>query len=182
MSRRGSAATAEAVAPAPPEATFDIVAPADPARFYPSFGPLPAVVAVHDRSGAWDAPGQTRRLELDDGSSVTEHLDRVERPRRISYHLDGFTGPFGRLVDHAEADWRFESVGDSATRIGWTYRYVARPGRGWIVAAIVRLFWAPYMRRVLPTLVEEVRRIRPRRAPATRTRRAGSTAPPRDPR
>ncbi|MBN9607478.1 MAG: SRPBCC family protein [Actinomycetales bacterium] len=159
MSSRGSSASAEAIAPAPPAATFAVVAPADPARFYPRFGPLPAVTAVPGWDGRWDAPGQTRRLELSDGSSVVEHLDVVEPETHVAYHLDSFTGLFGRLVERAEADWRFAPEASASTRIRWSYRYIARRGFGPIVAAIVRLFWAPYMRRVLPGLVAEVARV-----------------------
>ena len=42
------------------------------------------------------------------------------------------------------------------TRITWTYTFFGKPGRGWLVGLIVRLFWAPYMRRVLPAIIREV--------------------------
>lgn len=122
----------------------------DATRFYPGWGILPAVVEVRDATGAWDAAGQTRTLVLSDGGSVRETLRAVTFPD-FAYDLTRFTGLFGALVASARAEWRV--TGDrSASTIAWTYAFTARPGRGFLVAAIVRLAWAPYMRRVLPAI------------------------------
>jgi hypothetical protein len=153
-----SSARAEGFAPAKPDRTFAIVTPSDPTRFYPKYGPLPAVVAVRNQTGAWDAAGQSRTLVLSDGSTVVERLTVVEPPRRFAYRLSDFTGAFGNLVAFAEAEWDFDAsvVG---TRIRWTYSYHAQPKRGWIVRVIVRVFWARYMKKVLPGLIAEVDRV-----------------------
>lgn len=153
-----SSARAQGFAPANPDRTFAILTPSDPARFYPKYGPLPAVVAVHDQTGAWDAAGQTRTLELSDGSTVVERLTEVSPPRRFAYRLSDFTGTFGGLVAFAEAEWDFDAAAEG-TRIRWTYTFHAQPKRGWIVRLIVRMFWRPYMKRVLPGLIDEVRRV-----------------------
>jgi len=154
----GHSATVDAVAPADPAGTFDVVAPSDPSRFYPRFRVIPAVVAVTDQSGAWDAPGQTRTLHLSDGSTVIETTTDVERPGFFAYELTDFTKVFGPLVDHARAEWRFDPA-DGGTRITWTYTFFGRPGRGWIVGLIVRAAWAAYMARVIVGLVDEVRQV-----------------------
>jgi len=148
----------QAVAPADQGRTYEILTPSDPSRFYPSFRVIPAVGSVTDQSGPWDAVGQTRTLHLSDRSTVVETITDVERPDFFAYELTRFTRLFGRLVDHARAEWRFEPVG-AGTRIRWSYTFVGRPGRGWIVAMIVRLVWAAYMRRVIVGLVDEVRRV-----------------------
>ena len=153
-----STARAEGFAPAGPDRTFAIVTPSDPTRFYPKFGPLPAVVAVRDQTGAWDAPGQSRTLELSDGSTVVERLTVVDAPHRFSYRLSDFTGMFGSLVAFAEAEWDFDA-NVAGTRIRWNYSFHAQPKRGWVVRLIVRLFWAPYMKKVLPGLIAEVARV-----------------------
>ena len=147
----------QAVAPADPTRTFDVLTPSDPARFYPRFRVIPAVVAVTDQTGEWDAVGQTRTLHLSDGSSVVETTTDVDRPGFFAYELTDFTKVFGPLVDHARAEWRFEPA-EGGTRITWSYTFFGRPGRGWIVALIVRLAWTAYMRRVIVGLVDEVRR------------------------
>jgi len=157
-----STARAEGFAPASPDRTFAIITPADPSRFYPKFGPLPAVVSVRDQTGAWDAVGQSRMLVLSDGGSVVERLTVVDPPRRFAYRLSDFTGVFSTLVAFAETEWDFDAS-VAGTRIRWTYSFHAQPKRGWIVRLIVRLFWARYMKRVLPAFVAEVAREAPTR-------------------
>jgi hypothetical protein len=151
-----SSARAEGFAPAKPDRTFVIVTRSDPSRFYPRFGPIPATVRVDDQTGAWDAPGQSRRLTLADGGTLIERLEVVDAPRRFTYRLTDFTGFFGTLVAFAEAEWDFDAAVEG-TRIRWTYTFHAQPKRGWLVRLIVVLFWSRYMRRVLPALIDEVR-------------------------
>ncbi len=155
---RGHGARVQAIAPAGPARTFDLLTPSDPTRFYPRSGVIPAVVSVTDQTSAWDAVGQTRMLHLSDGSTVVETTTDVDRPGFFAYELTRFTKVFGPLVDHARAEWRFDAA-DGGTRITWSYTFFGRPGRGWIVALIVRLAWAGYMRRVIVGLVDEVRRV-----------------------
>ncbi len=154
----GHGAQVQAIAPADPTRTFDVLTPSDPVRFYPRFRVIPAVLSVSDQTGPWDAVGRTRTLHLSDGSSVVETTTDVERPGFFAYELTHFTKVFGPLVDHARAEWRFDPA-DGGTRISWSYTFVARPGRGWIVGLIVRLAWAAYMRRVIVGLVDEVRHV-----------------------
>ena len=153
-----STARAEGFAPAKPDRTFAIMTPSDPTRFYPKFGPIPAIVRVDDQTGAWDGVGQSRKLTLSDGGTVVERLKIVDVPRRFAYQLTDFTGFFGTLVAFADAEWDFDASVEG-TRIRWTYRFHAQPKRGWIVRLMVRLAWAPYMKRVLPGLIDEVRRV-----------------------
>jgi hypothetical protein len=111
---------------------------------------LPGVVEVRDQSGAWDAVGRSRTLVLSDGGTVTETL-RVVTPPLFAYDLSRFTGFFGRLVASGRSEWRVaEHAGGSS--IEWTYTFTAKPGWGFAVAAIMRLAWARYMRRVLPAI------------------------------
>ena len=153
-----SSAKVEGFAPAKPDRTFAIMTPSDPTRFYPKSGLIPAIVRVDDQTGAWDGVGQSRKLTLSDGGTVIERLKVVDAPRRFAYQLTDFTGFFGNLVAFADAEWDFDASVEG-TRIRWTYTYHAQPKRGWIVRLIVRLAWAPYMKRVLPGLIDEVRRV-----------------------
>ncbi|MEO5921685.1 MAG: SRPBCC family protein [Pseudolysinimonas sp.] len=153
-----STARAQGFAAARPDKTFAILTPGDPVRFYPKYGPLPAVVAVSNQTGAWDAVGQSRTLELSDGGTVVEHLTEVDAPRRFAYRLSDFTGMFGTLVAFAEAEWDFHASVEG-TRIRWTYAFHAQPKRGWVVRLIVQLFWARYMKKVLPGMIAEVEKV-----------------------
>jgi hypothetical protein len=76
----------------------------------------------------------------------------------LTYHLADFTGFFGNLVAFADAEWDFDAAVEG-TRVRWTYTFHAQPQRGWVVRMMVVLFWARYMRRVLPGLIDEVRRV-----------------------
>ncbi|MCU1411957.1 MAG: hypothetical protein JWR04_2664 [Rhodoglobus sp.] len=153
----GSSATAVAMAAATPKEAYEISGPLDPARFYPKSGALPAVVGVRDQSGTWDAVGRTRRLELSDGGHVIETITDTDSPTYFAYELSDFQKLFGALVTGARAEWRFDREAEG-TSIRWTYTFFGKPGRGWIVSLIVRLLWAPYMRKVLPPIANEVSR------------------------
>lgn len=150
---RTASASASALAGAPADGVFARLLAHDPVRFYPRSGILPAVTAVHDASGSWDTPGRTRRLEQSNGGTVVETIRVVESPTRFAYDLTDFTGFFATLVASARAEWRLTTTAGGTT-IDWTYTFTARPGRGPIVAAIVRLAWAGYMRRVLPAIAD----------------------------
>ncbi len=149
---RTSSAVAEARVRAPIDEVFAVVSTADPAAWYPRFGPLPAVIRVTERTAPFDRLGATRRLHLSDGGHVREEVTVVQAPTEHSYRLTGFEKLFGRLVESALAEWTFHDEAPDATRIRWTYSFTARRGRGALVALIVALAWRPYMRRVLPPL------------------------------
>jgi hypothetical protein len=155
--RTGSTAIATLVARSALAATWDVATPLTPVGFYPKSGALPAVNAVADQPATWDTPGQTRQLLLSDGGSVIEHITDVRRPDFFAYDLTDFQKLFGRLVEHARAEWTFAAV-DGGTSIHWSYTFFPRPGARIVLALIVRLLWAPYMRRVLPGIVAEVER------------------------
>jgi Polyketide cyclase / dehydrase and lipid transport len=154
----GTTARAEGIAPAHPDRTFEVLTPIDPSRFYGRFGPIPATIKVTDQTGAWDGVGQSRVLHLSDGSQLTETTKEVDEPRRFVYELTHFTKLFGALVSYARAEWDFDAA-EGGTRIRWSYTFHGQPARGWIIFLIVKLAWAPYMRRVLPKLIEEVRTV-----------------------
>lgn len=111
---------------------------------------LPGVVEVRDQTGPWDAVGRTRILVLSDGGTVTETL-RVVTPPLFAYDLSAFTGFFGRLVASGRSEWRVDAHG-AGSSIQWTYTFTAKRGWRLVVALIMRLAWASYMRRVLPAI------------------------------
>jgi hypothetical protein len=156
MSNPGAAA--EMVASTPLEWTWDVLTPIDPTRFYPRFGPLPATVAVREQTGPWNVVGQTRRLLLSDGGHVFETITDVEKYEYFAYELSDFQKAFKRLVDHARSEWTFTAV-DNGTLVHWTYEFFPRRRWGWLVSLIVRFWWDPYMRSVLPEIVHEAERL-----------------------
>ena len=154
---RSASATATIILATTPKQAFEISGPLDPSRFYGKFGPLPAVVGVTGQSGQWDAVGRTRKLELSDGGSVTETISDVISPTLFAYDLSNFTGVFQHLVSGARAEWTFERTA-VGTLVTWTYTFHDKAGRAFIVRAIVRMWWARYMERVLPAIGREIER------------------------
>jgi hypothetical protein len=158
MSTRGSTAIAELVASASRTQTWTTATPLTPVGYYPKSGLLPAVIEVRDQTGKWDAPGQTRQLMLSDGGWVIEQTTNVEPFGFFAYNLSNFQKIFGLLVESARAEWTFSEVA-GGTNIHWSYTFFAKnAGAKPVLAAIVRLLWGPYMRKVLPGIVAEVER------------------------
>ena len=151
----GKGASADGVAAAPLAVTYELANTVDPTKQYPKFGPLPAVIEVVDQSGPWDAVGPTRMLRLSDGGHVIETIADAVHPTFFAYELSDFQKLFGKLVEGARAEWRFTQV-QAGTRIHWSYVFHPKPRAGFVVGAIVRVFWAPYMRRVLPGIIRAV--------------------------
>jgi hypothetical protein len=158
MSTRGSTAIAEHTAAANRTQTWNTATPLTPVGYYPKSGLLPAVLEVRDQTGNWDKPGQTRKLLLSDGGSVIEHTTNVEPYGFFAYNLTDFQKIFGKLVDHARAEWTFSEV-EGGTSIHWSYTFFPKSGPARpILATIVKLLWGPYMHTVLPRIVAEVER------------------------
>jgi hypothetical protein len=153
-------ATAEMLAKAPLDWTWSVLVPIDPSRFYPKHGPIPATIGVREQSGPWDTVGQTRKLLLADGGHVIETITNVEPNHFFAYELTDFQKLFKRLVDHARAEWTYTEQPDG-TLVHWTYTFYPHKRWGWAVALIVRLWWDPYMRQVLPEIVHEAERLAP---------------------
>lgn len=148
-------ASASAIVPCHPVVAWEFVAGLDPTRYYPAYGPLPAVVGVRDQTGDWLSEGQQRTLLLSDRGHVVEQLTETRSPTSFVYELRNFQRLFGYLVSGARAQWRFDRAEDG-TNIQWEYSFRPLRGRGWIVAVIVRLAWAPYMRRVIRRIAADV--------------------------
>ncbi|WP_374947433.1 SRPBCC family protein [Agreia sp.] len=142
------------VAGAELERSWRIALQTSPVQFYPAFGPLPAVIEVVGQPETWDTVGYTRTLRLSDGGSVVETITDASA-ELFAYDLSDFQRILGRLVSGARAEWTFTPAG-SGTEIRWSYVFFPLPGRAFVVRAIVRLFWARYMRRVLAVIVETI--------------------------
>ena len=95
----------------------------------------------------------------------------ADAPHHLAYELTDFQKLFGKLVRNARTDWRFAEA-PGGTSVDWQYEFHALPGRGWLVGLIQGLFWAPYMRKVLPGIARQVER--PSVRSARRARRRGT--------
>lgn len=140
--------------PVPIETVFDVFMPIDLTSIMHGYGPLPAVSAVEDQTGAWDSVGESRIVRLADGHGMLETLTRVDRPKGFAYTLSNLTNVLRLLVHRFHGTWAFEDCstagGAPVVRATWRYEFDARsrftrPIAGWILT----LFWRPYMERAL---------------------------------
>jgi GNAT superfamily N-acetyltransferase len=141
---------------APIEKVFDVFAPIDLTRIMLGFGPMPAVSAVEDQIGGWDAPGQSRTIRLADDSTMRETLTRVEPPGHFAYRIDELTSPLRHLTPRFRGAWWFVRVGPERTLARWRYEFeprsaLARP----LTALVVKGLWRPYMARALELATEQ---------------------------
>lgn len=146
MTRTASHTATREVAGVDVERLFDVVVAEDVLpKVLKRWGPIPGVTGTRDVSGAWDQPGSTRTVVLQDGNTGREQVLDWMRPTRFEYRVDAFTGPFGRVVDHAIGSWEFtETDGGSAFR--WIYTFTARgAAAGALLVAGVPIAWARYM-------------------------------------
>ncbi|MGN6743191.1 MAG: SRPBCC family protein [Amnibacterium sp.] len=141
-------ATAEGRTVLPPTTAMALIAPVDLPSVFHRWGPFPAVVAVEEQTGPWDAPGRTRRTRFSDGGSAVETLLEYEAGRRFAYALQDFVTPLGRLVTRVRGEWVFPPDG-AGCLVRWTWDFHPR---GWsrplLAVAVVPLF-RRYMRRVV---------------------------------
>ena len=140
--------TVQARVAARPEQVFAAVVPIDLSLIFTGWGPFPGVHQTIDQTGAWDAPGQTRRPLLTDRSTTQEILTEYTPPHSFAYEITGFTNILRVLVDGVRGEWTFTPDG-SGTLIRWCYEFKARPGATRLVRAAVATPWRLYMRQVL---------------------------------
>lgn len=136
---------------APPALAFQHIAPMDPRALFTGYGPLPAVTGTHDQTGAWDAPGQTRTVDLSDGSSAQEGLKHYHPAQYFSYTVGGFTGALRWLATGADGAWWFDPhSGGTQTTVHWRHAFHARSRWAvpvlWLLASVL---WRGYMRKAL---------------------------------
>jgi hypothetical protein len=149
MTSHAIAVSVEAEVAATAEHAFATIAPIDLGRIFVRLGPLPGVRRTREQSGPWDAVGRTRVVELSDGSEARERLTAYDAPRHFGYRVEGFTGPLGRLVGHADGAWLFTTRPSGRVHVRWTYRFAPRPWCGPVVRLVVAPLWRPYARAAL---------------------------------
>ena len=130
--------------------TFEHIVPIDLSSIFTGYGHLPAVTETRNQVGDWDATGQTRTVQLSDGSTVQEELTEYMHPHSFSYTVSNFSSPLGLLTTSANGTWWFEPRSANQTQIKWQYAFNARsvlavPGL-WFITNVL---WRSYMVKAL---------------------------------
>ena len=132
--------------------TFRHLTGMDVPAVFRGVGPLPAVTAVRNQTGNWDAVGQTRTIVLSDQSTASETLDNYQFPHTFGYTVTGYTSVLRLLVTKGIATWHCTST-PAGTLISWQYAYHARSVLAvpllWLLMV---LFWKKYMRAAVNIL------------------------------
>jgi hypothetical protein len=129
---------------------FEYIATIDLPSIFTGYGPLPAVTGTRDQVGDWDAAGQTRTVQLSDGSTAQEALDEYEHPRHFSYTLGSFSSFLRFITISANGAWWFESKTSGKTHIKWRYAFRSRSIFAvpvlWFISSFL---WRDYMVKAL---------------------------------
>jgi hypothetical protein len=131
---------------------FAHVVPIDLASIFTGYGLLPAAIGTQAQTGDWDAIGQTRTVQLADGSHAQECLTQYREPNYFAYVVSDFSGAVGFLVASATGEWWFESGNETIdlTLIRWKYTFIPK---FWFAVPILwivnKFLWCGYMRSVM---------------------------------
>ena len=141
------------------EATFTHIVPIDLTTIFTGYGPLPAVVGAQDQTGGWDEAGQTRTVQLSDGSTAQERLDEYSHPDYFSYTVRDFSGVLRFLTTSANGAWWFVQQEEGATLVKWRYAFnprsfVAVP----VLWVVTHLLWGRYMAKALSLAKKQIER------------------------
>lgn len=133
------------------EKVFAHIVPIDLSSIFTGYGPLPAVTATFNQTGAWDGVGQTRSVALSDSSSANECITGYKFPSYFSYTVSEFTGALRFLASSANGEWWFDGDAVSGkTQIKWRYQFIPRSKLAipalWL---ITKVFWRGYMNKAL---------------------------------
>lgn len=146
------ATTVTATVPTDLPTTFQHLTGMDVPAVFRGAGPLPAVTAVHNQTGDWNAVGQTRTIVLSDHSTANETLDNYQFPHTFGYTVTGYTSVLRLLVTKGVATWHCTST-PTGTLVSWQYAYHARSVLAvpllWLLMV---LFWKKYMRAAVNIL------------------------------
>jgi hypothetical protein len=85
---------------------------------------IPAIIDTNVKQG-WNKAGLQRTVYFADGSTPHERMLTVNAATSFSYRNEHFTSKvLSALLKRLEGEWLFTDLGNSRTKIEWTYRAV----------------------------------------------------------
>ena len=103
---------------------FYYIAPINLMHIFRGNAMIPAIIDTSVKEG-WNKAGLTRTVFFKDGSTSQESLLTVNAPVSFSYKNEIFTSKvLAAMLKRLEGEWLFTDLGNSKTKIEWTYRAV----------------------------------------------------------
>ncbi|WP_018157092.1 SRPBCC family protein [Demetria terragena] len=142
------------VIPAGPETAFAVLIDVPLEQLFTQRGGLiPAVKGT--RGTTWAAVGDTRTVELADGSTNTETLVGLDTPRVYNYELSNFNGPLNLLASTVEGSFTFAEEG-TGTRVTWTWTIHPRHRAARLAMPALGASWRKFGDNMWPNWVQLV--------------------------
>jgi hypothetical protein len=139
------------VAVEPTQAFDRLMAARLPEIFSHRYAAFPPVREVTDEPEGWGTAGQTRTIQLADGSRLRETLTSVDRPHGYAYVLDDIHGPLRPFVSTVDGAWSVTPEGTGA-RIGWAWTLHAKASPARLTLNVIGRMWKGYAERALVEL------------------------------
>ena len=146
-----------AVLPVTPEAAYDAVldAPLE-AILGKRVGLVPAITGCTGQDGRWGTVGQTRTIEMSDGTRALETLVAADRPTDYRYRISDVRGLMMKpLVAGIDGRFSFEASG-AGTRVTWSWEMHATNPVTRLLLPALSPFWHRWARRMFTLLADRV--------------------------
>ena len=146
-----------AVLPVTPEAAYDAVLDAPLEAILGKRGGLvPAITGCTGQDGRWGTVGQTRTIEMSDGTRALETLVAADRPTDYRYRISDVRGLMMKpLVAGIDGRFSFEASG-AGTRVTWSWEMRATNAVTRLLLPALGPFWHRWARRMFTLLAERV--------------------------
>ena len=146
-----------AVLPGTPDAAYAAVldAPLE-AILGVRVGLIPAITGCTGQDGPWGTVGQTRTIEMSDGTRALETLVAADRPTDYRYRISDVRGLMMRpLVAGIDGRFAFEPT-ESGTRVTWSWDMRATNPVTRLLLPALSPFWHRWARRMFSALADRV--------------------------
>jgi hypothetical protein len=127
--------------------------------FLPKDQGIPGVQSATPMRGTWGQAGSVRRVNLDNGHYVFDHVTNTQFPGLFQYQVYGFTNEAGRVAEYIKAEFRYTETRPGFTTLQWTY--AMRP-KSMLTQPFVKSFMSnkmvPYMEQGMDTMAQAAKR------------------------
>lgn len=146
-----------AVLPVTPETAYDAVLAAPLEDILGTrVGLLPAITGATGQDGGWGTVGQTRTIEMSDGTRALETLVAADRPSDYRYRISDVRGLLMKpLVAGIDGRFAFEPTGEG-TKVTWSWEMRATNAVTRQLLPALGPFWHRWARRMFTRLADRV--------------------------